>query len=308
MNVTLLTGYRGLIGSALLNHLSADPEFQLIVVGGATDKELDIPIGVEWLSSQSISEGILFGRKIDTVINCANTYENTLFSTNSPIRVNLEFPLFLVESLQNSDAHFVNLDTSLNKSPDYYHARLYYSLSKKHLKEYLRIYADTHLVSNVICEHVYGPGSLSRSTLISDLVLSGLSGNLSNLTISPGRQMRDFIYVDDIASAILHIIKHRNRANLGNYADFEVGSGTAISFLDLGSIIQKKLNLEFPFPFGSRPYRELEIMHSVANLTLMKSLGWEPKIDLSQGLDRLINFAKLYDSNQSQSSQMQELL
>lgn len=53
-----------------------------------------------------------------------------------------------------------------------------------------------------------------------------------------GGQMRDFIYVKDVSDVCLHLLKHRSKISSGIY---NVGTGTARSFYDLGKSIFKAL-------------------------------------------------------------------
>jgi nucleoside-diphosphate-sugar epimerase len=289
MSVVLLTGYRGFIGSALLEILVKKTDYKVFVVGSLSDTYTDLPPSVEAIKVEDIYAGILQGKKIDVVVNCANSFENTSLTHMSPLIVNLQFPLFILETVLGSASHFVNLDTSLNKNKLIYPARTYYSLTKKHFKEYLEVMSNRIKVSNLICEHVYGIGSINRKTLISEMIKYGLSGKHQELKMTKGEQIRDFVYVEDIASAILTVIQLRLEAFRDNYLDFEIGSGKGIPISQVANLIQEKLKLKEPYALGTMPYRQNEIMHSVANLKLINELGWNPSFSLSEGLDRIID-------------------
>jgi nucleoside-diphosphate-sugar epimerase len=293
MSVILLTGYRGFIGSAVLEILLKKTDYKIFVVGSQSDSYRNLPPSVEALSVEDIYAGILLDKKIDVVVNCANSFENTLLTDRSPLVANLQFPLFILETVLGSASHFVNLDTSLNKNKLIYPARTYYSLTKKHFKEYLEIMSNKIKVSNLICEHVYGIGSINRKTLIADLIKYGLSGNHEELKLTKGEQIRDFVHVEDVASAILTVIQLRLESFGENYLNFEIGTGNGISIKEVASLIQEKLKLKTPYALDTVGYRENEIMYSVANLKLMNEIGWHPSFTISEGLDHIIQSVQL---------------
>jgi CDP-paratose synthetase len=302
MSKVLLLGYRGFIGSAVLELLVRKNHYEIVVLGSPTDKYENLPLDIGRLTADDIYNGNLAQMRIDTVINCANSYETTSLMNNSPQIVNLQLPLAILESVLGSATHFVNLDTSLNKvsAPHFYSARVMYSLSKKHFKEYLELMSDQIQVSNLICEHVYGYASMHRNTIVAELVSGGLSGKHRNLMLTPGEQIRDFVFVEDVATAVLNVIEQRLFSFNQNLVDFEVGSGHGTSIAQLATLVQEKLKLGDPFQLGRISYRENEIMSSTADITLMKKLGWLPSITLSEGLDRVIQYARSCETIRSQ--------
>ena len=66
-----------------------------------------------------------------------------------------------------------------------------------------------------------------------------------------------------------------------------LGSNNEISILELGKIIQKKLNLKESFNFKNsikdEPHRRCPDLS-----VTFKTLCWRPKVKLSEGLDRTI--------------------
>ncbi len=94
-----------------------------------------------------------------------------------------------------------------------------------------------------------------------------------------GRQLRDFVHVKDVASAILKTLED-SRANFGV---FNVGSGRATRIFDLGKIVAKQSKVVFKPSLQNR-YRAGGTRHSVMNISKLKSLGWKPKHTLKEAV------------------------
>ena len=105
-----------------------------------------------------------------------------------------------------------------------------------------------------------------------------------------GSPLREFLHVDDLADAVFLL--------LNNYVGKEpvnIGVGEDLSILTLSELIKKvvgfngEVHWDQTKPNGT-PRKLLDI-------SKMKSLGWEPKINLVQGLTTTYNwFVNEYES------------
>tara|TARA_R110000824_G_scaffold88360_10_gene217291 strand:- start:454 stop:1035 length:582 start_codon:yes stop_codon:yes gene_type:complete len=100
-----------------------------------------------------------------------------------------------------------------------------------------------------------------------------------------GRAKREFLHVDDLASACLFVlenIKPENIYNL-NISHLNVGSGSDISIHDLACLLAEitKYRGEIKFELD-KPDGTLEKLMCSKRINLM---GWEPKISLLQGIE-----------------------
>jgi nucleoside-diphosphate-sugar epimerase len=103
-----------------------------------------------------------------------------------------------------------------------------------------------------------------------------------------GKQLRDFNYVDDVIDAIL-VAGLDERAN-GEV--FNLGSENPISVIDVTKKIieiTKKGEIEFiPFP---KDKKKIEVGDYYADYSKIKNLlGWQPKINLDEGLRKTVDF------------------
>ncbi|MCX6818966.1 MAG: NAD-dependent epimerase/dehydratase family protein [Candidatus Aenigmarchaeota archaeon] len=94
-----------------------------------------------------------------------------------------------------------------------------------------------------------------------------------------GLQTRDYIYVADVVNAMIMGLKKSGIYN--------VGTGLETSLLDVIEIIHQlannKPNIKFAMP------RENEVKRSKADITKIKhALGWGPRIELVEGIRKLL--------------------
>jgi len=95
---------------------------------------------------------------------------------------------------------------------------------------------------------------------------------------------RDYIYIDDLIDAMVLSINKKS-----NFSVYNIGSGTSISVLEVIQIIQTALGTKKAVNSTDKA-RKNELSDVVADITKAKTeLGWFPKIDFVEGINRLIN-------------------
>jgi len=101
-----------------------------------------------------------------------------------------------------------------------------------------------------------------------------------------GKPRREFLYVDDMASACLHVLSIDGEVpdliNIGTGEDIEIGEVAKLIALKMG--YKGRLVFDTEKPDGT--------MRKLLDVSRIKSLGWRPEVSLSEGLDRAINFFK----------------
>ncbi len=130
--------------------------------------------------------------------------------------------------------------------------------------------------------NTYGPRMAKNDgRVVSNFIVAALAD--ANLNIhGAGMQTRSFCYVDDLVEGILRFAnsKEIGPINLGNPGEFTVD--------ELATIIIQKLNK------GYKQYIERTIddpQQRKPDITLAKEkLRWEPKVALSEGLDKTIEY------------------
>jgi len=131
--------------------------------------------------------------------------------------------------------------------------------------------------------NTYGPRMRrSDGRVVSNFCVQGLLGE--PLTVyGDGTQTRSFCYVDDLVDGIYRLFKsdYVDPVNIGNPVEFTVKELAELVLELTGS--DAKLE-QRPLPTDDPKVRQPDI--SLAR----ELLGWEPKIDLRQGLERTIKY------------------
>lgn len=102
-----------------------------------------------------------------------------------------------------------------------------------------------------------------------------------------GRQTRDLCFVEDIARANLLVGTTDKLDGL----PVNVGSGHATSVRDLAGIIAGKLGIDIA-PLARGEFRPGEIRSLISDISLIRSIGYEPSITIEEGISRYVDWIK----------------
>jgi len=161
-----------------------------------------------------------------------------------------------------------------------------YSLSKKQFLDWLKLLSKNIKCINISVEHFFGP--MDDSTKFVTSVILDLLNKVPIMNFTPGRQQRDFIFIDDVIDAFLKIIECSKGTPNGFY-NYEVGRGESMEIQEFVHLTKKLCNNnETKLNFGALPYRENESLKSFVNLEPLKQIGWAPKVSLKDGILRTI--------------------
>ena len=134
--------------------------------------------------------------------------------------------------------------------------------------------------------NTYGPRMLpDDGRVVSNFIVQALKGE--DLTLyGDGSQTRSFCYVDDLIEAMVRTMEQDDTVgpvNIGNPVEFTIRelADAVLSKIDTNSKV-----VEEPLPSDDPTQRKPDI--SLAQ----KVLGWNPGIELSEGLDRTIPYFK----------------
>jgi nucleoside-diphosphate-sugar epimerase len=278
MNETvLLTGGTGFLGSCLVHDLLKN-NYRVIVLKRSTSKTWRIDDVRKNISCYDIDktglEVVFTDQHIDVVIHTVCCYGRNSERPSTIVDTNVMFGLKLFELADqfNIDTFF-NTDTLLQK---YLNA---YSLSKKHLVEWLKQLSGHVRVVNMKLEHLYGPKDDGAKFV--PWIIEQLKQNKSKIELTEGKQERDFVFVTDVVSAYLFVLKQRN--GLARFSEFDVGTGEPITVRRFVTELVEQYKKRNPenitvLEFGSMPYREGEMMGITVDIGPLKNTGWEPKV------------------------------
>ncbi len=126
--------------------------------------------------------------------------------------------------------------------------------------------------------NTYGPRG---NGVINKLIMQALTER--SLKITNPNESRDFIYIDDVLSAILNFIENDIPTNI-----FNVASGRSTSIQDIANLIKAtipdlKISVENISKERASPFQ-------INNDKIMKLFNWNTKIDLASGIQRTVEY------------------
>ena len=142
------------------------------------------------------------------------------------------------------------------------------------------------------CGNTYGGGDLNWSRIVPGTTRSYLRGE-SPIIRSDGTFVRDYIYVSDVVAAYMRVGESIQRADVRGEA-FNFASGAQVSVLEIVRQIRDLVGGELPEPrilnVVKNEIKEQRLVTDKAR----RVLGWEPRVSLSEGLRRTIEWYRSY--------------
>lgn len=300
-----IAGHRGMVGSAILRKLESEGFTNLIC---RTSKELD-------LTNQQSVKGFFASEKPEYVFMAAakvggivanNTYRADFLYLNMMIEANVTHAAY-----ENGVKKMLFLGSSC----------IYPKLAPQPLKEdyllegYLEQTNEPYAVAKIagikLCEayrdqygcdfisamptNLYGPND--NYDLKNSHVLPALLRKFHNAKVNKlpevviwgtGSPKREFMHVDDLASASLFLMENYSEKQFLN-----VGTGSDVTIKELAQIIQKVVGYEGDLVFDtSKPDgTPRKLMDS----SRIHNLGWKHQIELEDGIQSVYDSVKDLD-------------
>ena len=283
----LLTGGTGFLGSKILEAL-VNQDYSVVLLKRSTSKLWRINHllkRIKTFDADRISLDKVFKeQKIDIVIHTACEYGRMSETLHHVAQSNIIFSLKVLDACLKYDIKtFINTDTLLPRNLNAY------TLSKKQFFEWLKEKSDQIQIINIKIDLIYG--TKDDTTKFIPWVITQIKKNVPKIKFTKGEQERDFIFVDDVVSAFMIILK--KSPNFQNYNEFDVGTGEPIKIRVFLECLKKIYISNFgeiktKFVYGEIPYRPNEMMAININNKPLNNLGWSPKINLQQGLRKIL--------------------
>tara|TARA_B100000029_G_scaffold89945_3_gene79777 strand:+ start:45343 stop:46221 length:879 start_codon:yes stop_codon:yes gene_type:complete len=160
-----------------------------------------------------------------------------------------------------------------------------YAVSKAAGWEFCSMYARLKgwPVVGAMIYQCYGPGQSSKNVL--PAALDALRKGVK-FPLSPGDQIRDWVFVDDVASGL--ISSAQSALEPATTVDISTGVGTKLR--EVVEILYKLTGCNLSPSFGALPYRNGESMSVLGNAERTDTLiGWKAKTILEEGLSIFID-------------------
>ena len=322
----LITGGCGFIGTALTAHIIKNyKNYKIIIIDNFTSSsEKFFKKSIKYFTKKKINDlkiQIIKGditnfdlvlkasKKCKIVIHLAAStgvdisiknpsidFNNNVFGTFNILeacRINKIKKLILA----SSGAVVGNVDPPINEnilpkpiSP--------YGASKLFKETYASSYSYSYNISTISLRfsNVYGPGSNFKNSVVSKFIKDYIISN-KNEIYGSGNQTRDFIYIDDLISAILKSMLNKKLKN----EVFQISTNKETNLIYLNKLILKSLkklgykNLKTEF----KPFRFGDVKKNYSdNTKALKLLNWKPKTYLKDGVISTVNYFNALLKNQ----------
>lgn len=281
----LVTGANGYVGNRIVKKLSENGiDVKTLSLSGC-DYNFDITDYSNFANFESNFDAIIhlaalilphesFNRPFDYFK--ANTF-GTLNILEFARKNNSKVILASTSKIYGKENKPVFKESMLSLNPD-----SPYGTSKLLAEELCASYSKVYKLSTIVLRlfNIYGPDQ--KADLLIPTILSQinneeimLKGNLNS--------KRDFIFVDDVAEAFFKALSSEKGV-------FNIGTGKASSALDIIKFISEILGKEIKVSSKGVLEGSFETDEEIADVSKAKeTLGWEAKISLKEGLNRIVN-------------------
>lgn len=131
--------------------------------------------------------------------------------------------------------------------------------------------------------YLYGPYEDDRRA-VPALIRALLKGQPFPATA--GEQVRDYLYVEDVASALVALVKQR-AAGI-----FNISSAVPVTMRYVMETLGEIIGQTGLIQFGALPYREWEPKFICGDNQRLRSTGWSPRCTLTEGLRQTVDWWK----------------
>jgi len=313
LGCVLVTGGCGFIGSAFIRHLFRKPDFEGRVVNldaltyaanpdnvaGLVDEERYTFVRGD-ICDGDLLDAVVREHPIDTIVHFAaeSHVDRSIHGPGVFIQTNVVGTHRLLELVRANPAiHFHHVSTDevygslgptgvfTEESP--YQPHSPYSASKASSDHLVRAYAHTYGISTTVsnCSNNYGPYQFPEK-LVPLMILNMLEGKPLPV-YGDGSNVRDWLYVDDHAEAILLVLRRGAAGetyNIGGESErtnLELLHQLLDTVADLTGKRAEVLRSLITF-VTDRPGHDLR--YAIDCSKLKRAFGWSPRHDLAEGL------------------------
>lgn len=123
-------------------------------------------------------------------------------------------------------------------------------------------------------------------TGVAAIFIARLLNDQPPLVFEDGRQMRDFVHVQDVARAFATVLDSQQ----ATWDVFNVGSGAPISVNEIAAVLARLLGKNIA-PEVLNRYRVGDIRHCFGDISkIERAYGFRPERDMNTGMEELINW------------------
>lgn len=288
-----VAGHNGMVGSALVRRLRGEDCVILTVDRAAVDLRRQEAVEA-WMQAEKPDTVILAAAKVGGIL-ANNTYPADFLYDNLAIeaniiataqRIGVKKLLFLGSSCIYPRLAPQPIREDYLLTGPLEETNEWYAVAKIVGIKLCQAYRRQHGVDfiSAMPTNLYGPGdsfNLQNSHVLPALMLKMHEAKLANAPSveiwGSGQPRREFMHVDDLADALIHLLVHYSGESHVN-----VGVGEDLTIRDLAELIASVVGYRGEFVHNtSKPDGTPRKLLDVSRLT---GLGWSPRISLEAGI------------------------
>lgn len=263
MNI-LLTGATGFIGHRLLKELQKTDKVFVLLRPESNREDLCEDQVFEFSDNVDQLINYLIKNKIDGIVHLASLYlaQHEAEQIKELVLSNIYLGTALLEAAKSTKLKwFLNTGTIwqnyMPETKDYNPVNLY-AATKQAFVDVAKYYIETsdlRFCTLKLCD-TYGPNDTRRKILA---LFNHMAQTGETLSMSPGDQRINLIYIDDVVSGFLILISLLNSNQLLE-SEYVLSSRESISLKDLAQLYMDVTGRNLSINWGGRAYREREVM------------------------------------------------
>jgi len=304
-----LAGHTGMVGSAILKELESRG-YKNIFYKDFSELDLRNQVEVQKFFSNTKPELVIIAAAKVGGILANNTYRAEFLYDNLMIEANLihasylnnvEKVVFLGSSCiypkfapQPLKEEYLLTDTLEFTNEPYAIAKI---AGIKLCESYYRQYGCNYI--SAMPTNLYGPNdnfNLETSHVLPALIRKfheAKTEKKESVTIwGTGKPLREFLYVEDLANAIVFMMESIDAKDLyeNGITHLNVGSGKDIAIADLAKLISAIIGFYGKIEYD--PTKPDGTPRKLMDVTRINSLGWKHKTELNEGIVKAYSFFK----------------
>lgn len=286
----LITGATGFIGSHLARRMaSEDYTVHLIVressdVSGTLSNNPNFVLHYYDGTQASLNKVIEVSQPL-IVYHLASLFlsQHKSEDIKQLIESNVLFGTQLLEAMiSNGIDKLVNTGTSWQHyQNDSFNPVNLYAATKEAFENILKFYTETTNLQVITLKlfDTYGPKDTRKKlfSLLKEIAESG-----SELQMSPGEQLVDIVYIDDVVEAFLIAGSMLESSDQIGNKEYAISSGEPLSLRSIAGIFSTTVGKKLEIVWGGREYRNREVMIPWNNGERLPN--WNPKVSLEKGI------------------------
>lgn len=304
MKTYLVTGAAGFIGSCVARKLIERGDKVVTIDNLSTGKEEVIPQGCTFIKGDDFDKKniqSLYDYKFDAIIHIAGqssgevSFENPIYD----LQTNVQSTLMLLGYAKDTGCKQFIFASSMSTYGDHENPlvsedtltvpKSFYAVGKLASENYMRIYSSMYGIKCTALRffNVFGVGQNMDNLKqgMASIYLALALKDDHKITVKGSKdRFRDFVYVDDVVSAVL---KSLDRTTGQLYDVYNVSNKRKIHVYEIIDLIEKTLPFDVTHEYVEGTPGDQMGVYGI-NDKIKRDLNWEPQVTFEEGMKMMI--------------------